>query len=149
MSDATPPLVVEFELQIPPEDAFELWVSRTALWWPPGHTMSGGPDAVVFEPRPGGRIFEVARDGSQLPWGEVIAWEPPHRLRYWWHLFFSRDEATVVEVTFTARAGGTAVKLVQTGWDALGDQGPPRRERTVAGWAAVTAPYRAIATKET
>jgi hypothetical protein len=28
--------------------------------------------------------------------GEVLAWEPPHRLVYLWHLMFDRSEATEV-----------------------------------------------------
>ncbi len=138
-----PPLVVEFEVDTTPEHAFDTWVADTGRWWPIGHTMSGAPEAIVFEPRPGGRIFERDADGTELPWGEVLLWEPPHRVRYAWHLFFARAEATEVDVTFAATATGTAVRLVQTGFEALGDAGPVRRERTVQGWATVTAPYRA------
>jgi uncharacterized protein YndB with AHSA1/START domain len=141
-----PPLVVEFEGAAAPAHAFDTWVADTTRWWPTGHTMSGDPAAIVFEPRPGGRIFERAGDGTELPWGEVLEWEPPHRLRYLWHLFFPRPEATEVEITFTATRAGTAVRLVQTGFDALGDAGRVRRERTVQGWAAVIAPYRELFT---
>lgn len=138
-----PPLVVEFEVAAPVAHAFRTWVGEAARWWPSGHTVSGGPTAVVFEPRAGGRIYERSGDGTEHPWGEVLEWDPPGRLRYLWHLFFARDEATEVEVTFTPSPTGTSVRLVQTGWDRLGDAGPVRRERTVSGWAAVTAPYAA------
>ncbi len=138
-----PPLVVEFDVATTPEHAFDTWVADTGRWWPTGHTMSGAPDAIVFEPQAGGRIFERDGDGNELAWGEVLQWEPPHRVRYLWHLFFPRAEATEVDVTFTATETGTAVRLVQSGFDALGDDGAVRRERTVQGWAAVTAPYRA------
>jgi uncharacterized protein YndB with AHSA1/START domain len=137
-----PPLVVEFDVATTPEHAFDTWVGDTRRWWPAGHTMSGAPDAIVFEPCVGGRIFERDGDGNELPWGEVLAWEPPRRVRYLWHLFFPRAEATEVDVTFTPSPTGTAVRLVQSGFDALGDSGPVRRERTVQGWAAVIAPYR-------
>jgi uncharacterized protein YndB with AHSA1/START domain len=137
-----PPLVLEFEVGAVPEHAFETWVSRAHLWWPMGHTVSGGPVAVVFEPHHGGRIYERTVDGGELPWGEVIDWEPPRRLRFLWHLFFDRQEATTVEVTFEPSEGGTIVRLVQTGWGAFGDDGAPRRERTILGWAAVTDEYR-------
>lgn len=138
----TDPLVVEFAVRAAPEHAFDTWVSRIGLWWPKSHTMSQDPDAIVIEPESGGRIFERATDGRELDWGEVLDWEPPRRIRYLWHLFFTRDEATVVEVTFTATSDGTAVRLVQTGWEALGDQGPPRRERTLVAWSVVTDSYR-------
>lgn len=145
MSETIPPLVVTFEVAVPPAQAFQVWVAQPLLWWPKGHTRSGGPAAITFEPHVGGRIFETDASGQEHPWGEVTEWAPPQRLRFLWHLFFDRTEATNVEVTFEpAGPSATTVTLTQTGWDALGDAGPPRRERTIAGWAAVTAPYRAL-----
>jgi len=137
------PLVVEFRIAAPVAHAFDTWVARAALWWPRGHTVTGAPAAVVFEPRVGGRVFERGAVGHEHVWGEVLAWDAPSHVRYLWHLFFPRAEATVVDVTFTPADGGTEVRLVQTGWDALGDQGPVRRERTVTGWSVVTSAYRA------
>lgn len=141
--ESTAPLVVEFEVAATPAHAFHTWVGEAARWWPRGHSVSGDPVAVIFESHPGGRIVERAADGTEHAWGEVLDWDPPRRLRYRWHLFFAPEEATEVEVTFTPSPSGTAVRLVQTGWDRLGEAGPVRRERTVAGWAAVTAPYAA------
>lgn len=136
-----PPLVHELVVASDVDHAFTTWVERASTWWPRSHTVSGDPAAIVFEPTAGGRILEVGPDGDEHDWGEVVVWDPPHRLALLWHLFFPRAEATHVEITFAPVEGGTAVRLVQTGWDALGDAGPPRRERTVAGWAAVTADY--------
>ena len=48
---------------------------------------------MTFECRPGGRIFERTPDGVEHDWGEVLAWEPPHRLAYLWHLGSDRDRA--------------------------------------------------------
>lgn len=133
------PLVVELEVRACPAHAFLVWTQRCAAWWPASHTVSGDPAAIVFEPRPGGRIYERAPAGIEHRWGEVLEWAPPSRLRYRWHLFFDPSEATDVEVTFTPTAGGTAVRIAQRGWERLGDAGPPRRERTGAAWAAITA----------
>jgi uncharacterized protein YndB with AHSA1/START domain len=143
-SDAIPPLVVEFRVAAAPTHAFDTWVRRPERWWPAGHTVSGSPAAIVFEPRAGGRIYERAADGVEHDWGEVLDWEPPGRLRYLWHLFFTPAEATEIELTFERAGRGTLVRLVQTGWDALGDEGRPRRERTVKGWNAVTGGYRQL-----
>jgi uncharacterized protein YndB with AHSA1/START domain len=147
MSGAPPsvdPLVVEFMVDVDATHAFDVWVTRMALWWPAGHTRSGAPDDIVCEPRRGGRVYERAHDGTQIDWGEVAEWDRPHRLRLLWHHLFPRSEATDVEITFTPSGPGTAVRIVQTGWEALGEQGPIRRERTIAGWTAVTANYRRL-----
>jgi uncharacterized protein YndB with AHSA1/START domain len=135
------PLVVAFEVDVPPSQAFETWTARCASWWPRSHTVSGEPQAVKFEPRPGGRIVEQAPDGTEHQWGQVLDWDPPSRLRYSWHLFFDPSEATEVEVTFHPAGTGTAVRLEQRGWDALGAAGPSRRERTEQAWSLITAGY--------
>jgi hypothetical protein len=141
-TESLPPLVVEVEVATDVDRAFATWVERATLWWPRGHTMSGGPESVVFEPRVGGRIYERDAAGAEHTWGEVLVWEPPVRLDCLWHLAFPREEATRLSITFTAADGATSVRLEQTGWDALGEPGRTRRERTVAAWTQVTDIYR-------
>src|SRR5688500_2887976 len=137
------PLVVGFTVDCPPERSFELWAQRTSLWWPRGHSVSAGPGlTVTVDARPGGRIYERTPEGEEHDWGEVLAWEPPGRLVYLWHLRFDRADATEVEVTFRPSGEGTAVSIVHRGWERLGAKGPERRERTKAGWASVIEPYQ-------
>ncbi|MEZ5102100.1 MAG: SRPBCC domain-containing protein [Thermoleophilia bacterium] len=135
------PLVVEFEVRATPAVAFATWTERIGAWWPRSHTLSREPAAITFEPRAGGRIVERGPDGAEHPWGEVIAWEPPHRVRYWWHLYFDRAEATQVDVTFREHGGLTRVRIEQSGWEALGAAGPPRRERTQQVWGMLSRIY--------
>lgn len=137
------PLVVGFEVGVPPPQAFAAWTDRCATWWPRSHTVSGHPASITFEPRAGGRIVERAPDGSEHPWGEILEWAPPTRLRYLWHLFFDPSEATEIEVTFSPIGGGTAVRIEQRGFERLGEAGPRRRERTEFAWATITKSYMA------
>lgn len=139
MTDA---LELEFDVAAPVSHAFEMWTARIDLWWPRDHTVSRDASAaIVFEARPGGRIYERTTGGAEHVWGEVLEWEPPHRVVYLWHLMFDRSEATEVEVTFTDRGDATAVRIRQTGWERLGAAGEKRRGRTRAGWRAVLAHY--------
>lgn len=135
------PLVVEFDVDASVAHAFDVWTRKCVTWWPTSHTLSGDPSAITFEPLAGGRIVETGPDGAEHLWGEVLDWEPPARLRFRWHLFFDRSEATEVEITFSPRGDGTVVRLEQTGWDNLGPAGRPRRDRTGAAWAAITSRY--------
>jgi uncharacterized protein YndB with AHSA1/START domain len=135
------PLVVEFEVGVPPAHAFDVWTRRCATWWPSSHTISGDPSAITFEPRSGGRIVEYTSGGEEHIWGEVLDWEPPTRLRYLWHLFFDPGEATEVEITFTAAGDRTAVRLRQQGWERLGDAGRLRRTRTRKAWSMMIAGF--------
>jgi len=98
-----------------------------------------------FEPHTGGRIFERTSEGAEHDWGEVVGWEPPHRLAYLWHLRFDRADATEVEVTFAGDEDQTTVTIVYSGWERLGAEGPGRRERNERGWADVLEHYRRAA----
>ena len=136
------PPIVEFEVAVEPDHAFEMWTARTDLWWPRSHTVGGDRGTTVHvEPGPGGRIYERDSDGVEHIWGTISDWEPPRRLAYPWHLFFPPAEATDVEVTFRASDQGTAVRITQTGWERLGDLGEMRRARTHEAWAAITGLY--------
>jgi|SRR5580704_7868724 hypothetical protein len=137
------PLVVEFDVAVAPDHAFETWTRRCAVWWPPEHTVSGDPSAITLETHPGGRIFERARDGTEHDWGVILDWDPPGRLRYRWHLFFDPSEATEVEVTFKPVPTGTAVRLEQRGWERLGDAGAPRRSKTETVWQRLSVAFAA------
>jgi uncharacterized protein YndB with AHSA1/START domain len=92
---------------------------------------------VVFEPFAGGRIYERSSDGIEHDWGEIVVWQPPQRVAYWWHLFFDRSEATEVEVSFAPAGSGTKVRIEQTGWERLGDQAGPRRDNTHRAWSSI------------
>ena len=65
------PLVHEFAVDCPPEHAWAVWAERTSLWWPATHSVSGAPEAVVIEPRAGGRIFERGPGLREL--GRLVA----------------------------------------------------------------------------
>jgi len=72
------PLRMAFEVNGPAEHAFNLWTQRTSSWWPVSHTVTAEPGLqVVFEGRPGGRIFERTSSGREVDWGQVTVWEPP------------------------------------------------------------------------
>jgi uncharacterized protein YndB with AHSA1/START domain len=137
------PLDISFRVEAPQAHAFETWTRRIDLWWPRSHTVNGDQvQAVVFEPRPGGRIFERTVQGNEVDWGEVTVWDPPGRLVYLWHLMFDRRDATEVEVTFTPAGEGTQVRILHRGWERLGAQGPLRRDRNRAGWGGVVPHYQ-------
>jgi uncharacterized protein YndB with AHSA1/START domain len=138
------PLELRFTVACPPAHAFATWAERTSLWWPHGHSVSGKRGlTVTFEPRAGGRIYERTPDGAEHDWGEVLAWEPPRRLVYLWHLRFDRADATEVEITFAPGRDGTTVTIVHRGWERLGVNGPERRERNARGWAGLVPHFEA------
>jgi uncharacterized protein YndB with AHSA1/START domain len=137
------PLKLEFTVSCSPKHAFDVWAFQATKWWPRDHPRSGNRDlTVTFEPRIGGRIFERDPDGVEHEWGEVLVWEPPHRLSYLWHIYGDRAEATEGDVRFAAAGGVTMVPIVHTGWERLGGRGEELRKRNRHGWDVLTSHFR-------
>jgi uncharacterized protein YndB with AHSA1/START domain len=135
----TSPLRIEFDVDCSAAHAFATWTSRIAAWWPPDHTVSGDPEAVVvLEPGPGGRIYERSPLGLEHDWGTITAWEPPWRLAYSWHLGRDRREATDVEIRFVSLEHGRArVEIEHRGWERLGESANGWRDRNRSGWQSL------------
>jgi uncharacterized protein YndB with AHSA1/START domain len=138
------PIRLSFEVDVPPDSAFDLWVTRTASWWPLSHTVTTEPGlAVVFQAGLGGRIFERTSTGEEHDWGQITVWEPPRRLGYLWHLRADHADATDVEITFVDLPGGrTRVDIEHRGWERLGAAGISRRDANHAGWAGLLPHYQ-------
>jgi hypothetical protein len=101
---------------------FDTFVRTIGAWWPV-QPFSRGQDRVrdvTFERRRGGRIYETWLDGTEMSWGEVIAWEPPNRFTMTWHV---TPATTEVELTFKALGPTlTRVAVEHRGWEALSDE---------------------------
>jgi uncharacterized protein YndB with AHSA1/START domain len=121
------------------EAAFRRFTAQMAAWWPLRTHSVGGLAALrcVFEEKVGGKIYEVARDGSRCEWGTVLLWEPPHRVAFTWHPGHDASRATRVELRFTAVAAGTRLDLTHSGWEVLGDEAAKARKGYRFGWLVV------------
>ena len=139
------PLRFAFDVECPLEDAFDLWTRRTSSWWPRSHTVTGERGLqVIFEGRPGGRIFERTPAGHEVEWGEITVWEPPRRLRYFWHIATDPANATDVEIVFHGLPdSSTRVEIEHSGWERLGEIGTTWRDANHAGWDGVLPSYTA------
>jgi uncharacterized protein YndB with AHSA1/START domain len=102
-------------------------------------------EAVVFEGRLGGRIFERLGDGSEHDWGTVLAWEPPARVVFDWQPIRERPGVTEVEVCFVDRGASTDVELVHRYWERLGQVARDVRAGYVGGWDTVLGEYLRVA----
>ncbi|HTE64355.1 MAG TPA: SRPBCC family protein [Solirubrobacteraceae bacterium] len=138
---------------VPPERAFEVFTRDIGTWWPLESYTLGAQPAVtaVIEPRSGGRWFERAADGSECPWGRVVAYEPPHRLLLTWEISCDwQPDASArseVEVRFHAHEGGTRVELEHRGLETYGDRAQQMRDTfgSPEGWGGLLAKFAAVA----
>jgi uncharacterized protein YndB with AHSA1/START domain len=123
-------------VEAPVQHTFSVFTEDIGSWWDPGHHLIADTfDHMVFEPRVGGHIIDVAVDGSECRWSRVLAYEPPSRIVFsWdinlqWQLESDPARTSEIEVRFTALdAGRTQVDLEHrhidrhgSGWEAMRD----------------------------
>lgn len=131
----------------PHGEAFRLFTEGIGEWWPlRSHSVfEQRATRVVLEPRLGGRVYEVADDGAESDWGRVLAWDPPSSFAISWHPGREPETATEVRVRFEANGSGrTAIDLVHSGWEVLGDAAAATRDNYDGGWDAVLGEYLAV-----
>lgn len=142
-----PPVVRTVQVRLAPAEAFELFTGQMRLWWPfVGHSC-GDADSldVRFEPRAGGAVTEIARDGRQWQWGTLAEWDPPNGFAMSWHPGLDRALATRLRVRFVAQDGGTEVQVHHDGWEARGEQAAAKRDQYDGGWPTTLAAFAAAA----
>ncbi len=126
-----------------PGEAFDLFTNAIATWWPLA-THSVGLDrarSVSCGTSLGGEVVESLSDGTTSVWGSVLESGPPHRIVFSWHAGRSADDATRLELTFTASDdGSTIVGLSHSGWERWAD-GEARASGYNGGWEIVVAAY--------
>ena len=125
-----------------PAEAFELFTTRIASWWPVRTHSYAGEDVLdlVLEPHEGGRLYEVTANGQQ-DWARVLSWDPPNGFLLGWDI--GDACGTEVEVSFEVEGPGSRVLLEHRGF---GSTDP--RERYANGWDVVLAPYLESASKK-
>lgn len=137
------PIVKSIEVRRSAADCFRIYVHEASRWWPlDSHALSpsNGSKAIahVVEPRVGGRVYEVAEDGREFDWGEVLAYEPGRRFAMTWQLGRPRLEAGEVEVVFEPTGDESCrLTLTHSGWERLTEQAGETREGYNKGWAVV------------
>ncbi len=138
------PVVVDVFIKRDPATAFELFTGRIADWWPlQTHSLGASREdnpvkTVILEPHVGGRIYEIAQNGLEEPWGAITDWQPGEYVAFTWHVGRDPEAATRVSVRFQpSDTGGTHIKLTHDNWHVLGDEGSKLREGYAAGWHGI------------
>ena len=106
-------------VNVPIAHAFDVFTRRIDLWWPRSHHIGKAEmKEVVIEGCEGGRWYERGVDGSECPWGRVLAWTPPSHVALSWQIDASwsydpdPERGSRVDVRFSEEAAGrTRVEL--------------------------------------
>jgi uncharacterized protein YndB with AHSA1/START domain len=130
-------------VEAPAEKAFRVFTERFDGWWPRSHSIGDADmEEAIIESREGGRWYERGVDGSTCDWGEVLAWDPPHRLLLsWriggdWQLDPDTSHASEIEVTFTPEGDATRVQIEHRHFERHGATAEALREAVggEGGW---------------
>ena len=98
---------------------FNVYVNQINEWWPrqgesnrysfaPDTTK---PDQILFEPKQGGRYYEVFADGTEHTIGTIEAWDPPNEFAYTWVVAGWPGQSTI-SVRFVS-SGETTTVIVE------------------------------------
>jgi uncharacterized protein YndB with AHSA1/START domain len=148
------PIRKTLRLRTTQQKAFDTFAGAMGSWWLKTHSLvESGQKDVVIEPRVGGRWYEIGNDGSEKPWGRVLAWEAPDRLLLAWQLNaeWTYDPAfeTTVEVRFTPDGDHVIVDFEHRDLDRFGDSAEAVRgdydTGMDGGWGQLLANYQATA----
>ena len=135
------------------QKAFDTFVAMGG-WWLKSHSLAAsGQKDVVIEPRAGGRWYEIGNDGSEQPWGKVIAYEAPARLHLIWSLngewAYDPDFETNIEVTFAEDGDHTIVSFEHRDLDRYGENAEAIRgdydTGMDGGWRELLAGFQRVA----
>jgi uncharacterized protein YndB with AHSA1/START domain len=141
----------EVTVDAPQDRAFAVFTENFDQIKPREHNMLGVDIAEsVFEPHPGGRVFDRGVDGSECQWGRVLAYDPPERIVFtWdinprWQIESDLEQASEVEVRFIPEGDDrTRVELEHRHLDRHGDGWEGLREGVAGdqGWPLYLARY--------
>jgi uncharacterized protein YndB with AHSA1/START domain len=125
------------------DDAIRLFVDDIDHWWPVERFSRAVDDQygdgvavkrVVFEPRRGGRLYEITSEGVEGSWAEVLVFAPPTRVVLAWKPTDRQEPPTEVDVRFERDGDGTIVSLEHRGWERLGERAAEARRGYEDGW---------------
>ena len=147
------PVTASIDVGLPPAKAFDLFTNHIGEWWGREKTIAPRPPVdVTIEPRVGGRWFERDAEGEETDWGDVLAWEPPHRLLLAWRIGadWKYDPAfeTEVEILFEAVADGTCVRLEHRNLERFGASVEKIAAGLNGGWPTQLHLFSQLAAKE-
>lgn len=150
----TGPIRRRIVVNAPVEHAFRVFTEQFGDFKPRDHNLLSVPiTATVFEPRVGGRIYDIGSDGSRCAWARVLAFEPPTRVVFsWdigptWQVEADESKTSEVEVRFIAEAADrTRVELEHRHLDRHGDGWRSVADGVGgdAGWPLYLARYREL-----
>ncbi|MAV35962.1 MAG: hypothetical protein CMJ59_10920 [Planctomycetaceae bacterium] len=130
---------IEISVDKPRDAVWKSIVEETASWWPADFWATKTHRRMVFEPKPGGRLYEEAEGGGGLLWYTVIAIEPPESLHLAGYIAppFGGPATSLLRIALTAPSGSTT--LLKISDSVFGCVDGHTKQSVAEGWSALFA----------
>ena len=112
------------EIAKPHEAVWKAFTSDIQSWWPKDFYATESPQRIVFEVRPGGRLYEDAGGGNGLVWYHVIAVDAPNAVTMSGFIAppFGGPSTSLLRIAFSARGkSATEMEITDSTFGCLGD----------------------------
>ncbi len=119
------------EIAKPPTVVWEGFTRELQAWWPKDFYATESPRRMVFEVKPGGRLYEDAGNGNGLVWYQVIALDAPRALTLAGFIAppFGGPATSLLRVEFSANGqAGTLMEVTDSTFGCLDES------TTAEGW---------------
>jgi uncharacterized protein YndB with AHSA1/START domain len=123
---------LSLEIAKPHAAVWKAFTGDIHSWWPKDFYVTESPQRIVFEVKPGGRLYEDSGKGNGLVWYHVIALDAPNSITMSGFIAppFGGPATSLLNVSFSARGkSATAMEVTDSTFGCLGDT-----SATAEGW---------------
>src|SRR3954469_9616856 len=115
---------LSLEIAKPPGAVWKAFTRDIQHWWPKDFYATESPKRIVFEVKPGGRLYEDAGEGNGLVWYHVIALDAPNSITMSGFIAppFGGPATSLLNVSFSTKdKSSTAMEVTDSTFGCLGD----------------------------
>jgi uncharacterized protein YndB with AHSA1/START domain len=123
---------LSLEIGRPQAAVWKAFTGEIRSWWPKDFYATESPHRIVFEVKPGGRLYEDSGKGNGLVWYHVIAVDAPNSITMSGFIAppFGGPATSLLNVSFSTKGkGATAMEVTDSTFGCLGDT-----SATKEGW---------------
>lgn len=123
---------LSLEIARPHAAVWKAFTKDIHSWWPKDFYVTTSPQRIVFEVKPGGRLYEVSGKGNGLVWYQVIALDAPNSITMSGFIAppFGGPATSLLNVSFSARGkSATSMEVTDSTFGCLEDT-----QATADGW---------------
>jgi uncharacterized protein YndB with AHSA1/START domain len=138
-SKSAPPVTsathrLSLEIARPHAAVWKAFTTEINSWWPRDFFATAAPQRMIFEVRPGGRLYEDAGHGNGLVWYHVSALDAPYSVLLTGFIAppFGGPATSLLRVSFSPKGkSATTMEIEDSTFGCLGDAD------TAAGWRLI------------